>query len=97
MFIQLIGVYQIVPDGVETAGGGADGRQEGVAQPDGEDGVFLPQSLSAFQSASVVLSDSLSQPELQQASCKRNSGNTKHLGNADAAVVKCSYGNSYRQ
>lgn len=44
--IQLPGVVAVVPDAVEAADDRSLRSHEGVAQPDGEDCVLLPQRLS---------------------------------------------------
>lgn len=41
--MELVGVDEVVEDGVEAGGEGGDGGEEGVAEPDGEDGVFLSE------------------------------------------------------
>ena len=56
-----------MPDGVEAAGKGGDGTEEGVAHPDGEDGVLLSETLCAGYGLAVVLAYFAPYVELQEA------------------------------
>ena len=44
--VKLVGIYEVVPDAIETAYDGCDRIEEYKSHPDDEDGILLAESLT---------------------------------------------------
>lgn len=69
--VELPGVDHVVPYAVEASGQWGDGGEEGVAEPDGKDGVFLSERLAGCDSVVVHATYFSSEPELKNTACQR--------------------------
>lgn len=67
MLVELVGIDDIMPDGIEPACGGADGTEECVAKPDDEDGVLLPHGLTCLHAVAVMAPYPFAYGELEYA------------------------------
>ena len=59
------GVENVLPDDVEARSEGSDGVEIGSANPDGEDGVFLSERLSASNGVVGGFADGFASEELE--------------------------------
>ena len=64
---QLVGVVYVVPDTVEAAGDAGHRVHEGVAEPDGEDGVLLAKTLCCTDGIMIAAADVASEGKLNDA------------------------------
>ena len=85
-FVQLAGVVDVVPNGVEAARYRYQRVPEGVAHPDSENGVFLAECLAGFDTAAVPASGTSSYSELEYAAEQGDKGYAGECEYAAAAV-----------
>ena len=46
LLVKLVGIYEIMPDAVESADNGGDWIKENQSHPDDKDGIFLSECLT---------------------------------------------------
>ena len=66
MLIQLPRIDKIMPQRIETAGDGCYRGEERICEPDGKDGILLPERLSARYNFAVTRTDVTSKGKLHQ-------------------------------
>lgn len=92
--VKLIGIEDVVPYAVKTAGQRGDGIEKSVAQPNDENGVFLSERLSGRDFVVMRRTDFLAEIELQSASQDGNYRDARHQRNGYLALHQTARGDS---
>ena len=69
-----------MPYTVEATGNGSDGGEEGVGHPDGEDGIFLPDTLPCSNVISRGLANVTPYGELYPTAAQGDEGDAEECG-----------------
>ena len=74
LFIDLVGVHEVLPDDVRRGGDRGDRVEERLGHPHREDRVFLPEGLAARRSVAVTAAQHAPHLELPEADRQRGEG-----------------------
>ena len=88
LFVDLITIYEVLPDDIRSGGDGGDGVEERLRHPDRQHSVLLPQGLAARDGIAVAAADSAADAELQQAYDERNAGQSQFHGAVGLVMVE---------